>query len=390
MTLRSNSGLFVLFSLSVAFFGCQKPDEGAGKIGEIKAWGRLIKAPIQSSPAVGPDGRIYIGAADRSLHALNAQGNLLWRYTSEGSPLSPAVSNDGEIVVFATTKGELLALDRDGRRLWSRTPRKSLAGCPPVLSKGGIVFTSGDLLLVSYVLKDGAPYALGKKLPPVLGCPVIDKDDRLFFSDGKQLHVWDLAKKAPLWTHDVGENFAGPAFGKEGQLYLTTKQGQILALSPQGQRLWTTQTQPLLPASLPAIAPANYPHATDETGRPLPLPLLWPTVAPNGDILAVRFHVGLYAFSKEGKQRWFLAQEDKPFQGRLTVTSEGMIFVGSQNHAVYAITPEGKIHYRFRTQGSAGVGGVLSPDGKLFYIGSFDSALYALHAQKQAALAKSN
>ena len=42
---------------------------------------------IDSSPAVGPDGSVYVGSDDHYLHAVHADGSLKWKYQA-GSSIS--------------------------------------------------------------------------------------------------------------------------------------------------------------------------------------------------------------------------------------------------------------------------------------------------------------
>src|SRR5215510_672185 len=62
--------------------------------------------PILSSPAIGPDGTIYVGSYDQALHAIDpASGTRKWRFSVAPSIPSqvayiystPAVAADGTI-----------------------------------------------------------------------------------------------------------------------------------------------------------------------------------------------------------------------------------------------------------------------------------------------------
>jgi outer membrane protein assembly factor BamB len=53
---------------------------------------------VESSPAVGADGTIYVGSDDHNLYAINPDGSLKWRYdTGDKVYSSPAIGSDGTI-----------------------------------------------------------------------------------------------------------------------------------------------------------------------------------------------------------------------------------------------------------------------------------------------------
>src|SRR5260370_37333657 len=83
-------------------------------------WSVELGATTYSSPALGPDGSIYIGTGGdgtvpqaRRLFSISPQGTTNWTFSAGGPlPGSPAIGNDGTICNGLT----------DGR-LYSLTPR---------------------------------------------------------------------------------------------------------------------------------------------------------------------------------------------------------------------------------------------------------------------------
>ena len=55
---------------------------------------------VQSSPAIGVDGSIYIGSNDKNIYALTSSGTLKWKYLTGGVVYSsPAIGSDGSIYI---------------------------------------------------------------------------------------------------------------------------------------------------------------------------------------------------------------------------------------------------------------------------------------------------
>ena len=55
---------------------------------------------VDSSPAIGADGTIYVGSYDGKLYALNPDGTQKWAFTTGDAVYSsPAIGADGTIYV---------------------------------------------------------------------------------------------------------------------------------------------------------------------------------------------------------------------------------------------------------------------------------------------------
>ena len=73
---------------------------------------------IDSSPAIGVDGTLYVGSWDDNLYAINPDGTQQWAFPGGGSDSSPAIGSDGTIYV-GSEDDHLYAINPDGTKKWS-------------------------------------------------------------------------------------------------------------------------------------------------------------------------------------------------------------------------------------------------------------------------------
>ena len=62
------------------------------------------------------------------------------------------------------------------------------------------------------------------------------------------------------------------------------------------------------------------------------------------------------------------------------IGSDGTIYVGGEDHYLYAVTPQGELKWRFETDGGIVSSPTIGPDGTI-YIGSQDHHLYAIRSE---------
>ncbi len=90
----------------------------------MRTWSTIVPGYVVSSPAIGSDGSVYVGAFDSRLCALDpATGAVRWSFkTSDAIYSSPALiqnaSGGTEAIVIASTDGSVYALTPAGRLLW--------------------------------------------------------------------------------------------------------------------------------------------------------------------------------------------------------------------------------------------------------------------------------
>jgi outer membrane protein assembly factor BamB len=295
-----------MFHHDLSHTGLSQADTSANK-GKQKwtfATGNWVR---QSSPAVGPDGTIYVGSYDENLYAITPSGKQKWKFATGDKILSsPAVGPDGTIYVGSFDKN-LYAVTPDGKQKWKfATGRFIFSSSPAVGGDGTIYIGSGDKNL----------YAVTP--------------------DGKQ--KWKFATTGEIWS--------SPAVGgSDGNIYVGSTGGDhnLYAINPDGSQKWKFATRSSVVSS--------------------------PALGTDGTIYVGSFDKNLYAVNPDGSQKWKFATGAR-IDSSPAIGADGTIYVGSDDGNLYAVTAKGEKKWNLGigapVENSPAIGGI---DGTI-YIGS--------------------
>ena len=96
--------IFLLVGL-VGWPNCSPAVDGTLK------WVYPTGGEVSSSPAIAPNGTIYVGSNDHNLYAINPNGTKKWSYTTGNLVYSsPAIASDGTIYV-GSANGKIYAIE---------------------------------------------------------------------------------------------------------------------------------------------------------------------------------------------------------------------------------------------------------------------------------------
>lgn len=102
-----------------------------------------------------------------------------------------------------------------------------------------------------------------------------------------------------------------------------------------------------------------------------------PTVAAHGVVYVGSTDHRLYAVRPDGSVAWRF-QTHGPILSSAAIGSDGTIYVGSEDARLYAIHPDGTLKWSFLTGGPVRSSPAIAPDGTI-YVGSDDNRLYAIN-----------
>jgi len=309
---------------------------------------------LVSSPAIAPDGTIYVGSPDSSLYAINPDGTLKWRYATGGSVRSsPSIAADGTVYV-GSGDSWLYAVNPDGILRWKHWTRCEVVSSPAIA-------VDGTIYCGSYEVK-------------------------AFTADGVQ--VWDYPTRSAIQ--------ASPAVAADGMVNIMTWNGGTFAFYPDGMPK-LTRDYPVLGANptSPAIANDSTIYIGHEfdvyrsfTARNPDGSYKWsycagrdvrssPAVAADGTIYFGSSDNGLYALNPDGTLKWRY-QTGGDVDAGPAIAADGTIYVGSDDNCLYAVNADGTFKWRYETGGQVEAAPTIGTDGTVYFV-SDDGYLYALH-----------
>jgi outer membrane protein assembly factor BamB len=186
--------------------------------------------------------------------------------------------------------------------------------------------------------------------------------------------------------------FSSPALAPGGTIYQATFDGTLLAVSPQGNIIWTfdpgTGTEI---KSSPAIAEDGTIYfgsrdrkfyAVTPQGK-----LKWvfatggwvdssPAIAADGTVYFGGWDKNFYALDPSGAQKWVFAV-GAIVTSSPAIAADGTIYFGALDKNLYALRPDGRLKWTFATSGEITSSPAIGADGAV-YFNSTDGYLYCL------------
>ncbi|MFN3407388.1 MAG: PQQ-binding-like beta-propeller repeat protein [Limisphaerales bacterium] len=206
------------------------------------AWELNLGAESDSSPAVGPDGRLYFGMFNGQFWCVNSRGEREWRF-STGMEIwsSPAVDTNG-VIYFGCRDRHLYALTPSGRRKWRFKTGGWVDASPAIGTDGTIYFGSWDTNFYA-VSPEGKELWRRPTGGPIVSSAAIARDGTIFFGshDGLLRALTPLGEE--FWSFRTGGPIlSSPALDEAGRVYFTSVDGFFYVVDVEGRLVWKTRT----------------------------------------------------------------------------------------------------------------------------------------------------
>jgi len=321
-------------------------------------WSFATQGLVFSSPAVAPDGTIYIGSESKRLWAVNPDGSFKWRWpatlisTADWFDASPSIASDGTIYA-PNFDGKLYALNPNGSLKWSYDTSSYIISSVAIAEDGTLYFGAGDGSLHA-VNPDGTVKWLFTTGDWVDSSPAIGGDGIIFFgswdSNVYAVHP-DGSEKWVVATGDAVQS--SPAIGPDGTVYVGSGDGRLYAITAAGAIAWTFQTDDTVDSH--------------------------PVIGPDGKIYFGSSDGNFHALKPDGTPAW-----PAPYNvgqgvfGGAVIRADGTIIFGASDRRVHALNADGTVKWTYTTGDVVDSSPALAADGTI-YAGSYDNKLYALH-----------
>jgi outer membrane protein assembly factor BamB len=194
-------------------------------------------------PAIAEDGTVYIASWDDCLHAVNPNGTRKWTIDSNGNIVSsPAIGSDGTIY-FGTmwgtgNGGEIFAINPDGTEKWHYQTGYDVCSDPAVGDDGTIYIGSSDDYLYA-LYPNGSLRWRYKTGDWVRGPPSIADDGTIYFGSW-DYYLYALYPDGTLrWKTEIWYGSeTNPTIGLDGTIYICSA-SKLFAIEPDnGDILW--------------------------------------------------------------------------------------------------------------------------------------------------------
>jgi outer membrane protein assembly factor BamB len=203
---------------------------------------------IRSSPAIGSDGTIYIGSRDRKIYAVAPDGKMKWDFmTGAWVDSSPAIGVDGTIYLGSWDKS-FYALKPDGSELWRFRTGGEITSSSAINSEGKIYFGSHDRRFYA-MHQDGHPAWVYDTGGPILWSPAVGDDQTAYFSSTDGFFYALTAQGSLRWRLKTGGiTESSPVIGKDRTIYVGVNRA-LWAISSDGKKQWEQADPQLIDAA---------------------------------------------------------------------------------------------------------------------------------------------
>lgn len=213
-------------------------------------WSCPMDSGIDGSPCIDSDGRLYVRTYF-GLNALTSSGSKLWDMSLPGSESSPAVGPDGNIYI-----GGLRALTREGVFLWTYYAGRYFYSSPAI-GTDGTIYTSGsyDTPALHAFQPSGLMLWSYGAIGSTRTSPSVGYDGKIYIKSEDRLLCLNPACSL-AWSYNNNANPAYveyPCIGSDGSVYDRGSKDILYSFSSSGKPLWAYFGLCSSPPSSPAL-----------------------------------------------------------------------------------------------------------------------------------------
>ena len=223
-------------------------DEASGRVAAKVETKKKLSGGVETG-----DGKVIAGTVKGEIVALNPDGKVAWTASVAGEVIAPPSVAAGQTVVVRTADGRIFGLgSADGKRRWvyqRPTPSLLLRSEAGVLAVGrNIVAGYPNGKLIALDVEDGKlVWEVNVSLPrgtteleriaDVAGLPIVDGDNVCAAAFQGKVACFEIGSRNLLWARDLSSARGLAADGKH--LYVVDEAGAVHALDKKsGASVW--------------------------------------------------------------------------------------------------------------------------------------------------------
>jgi len=279
---------------------------------------------IDSSPLIASSGKIYFGSKDYLLYALGSNGSLIWSYMiGDDVWTCNALGDGGEIYLGSADKG-LYAVDSNASLKWSYKTGGEIASSPARGVDGRICAGSHDNNM--YVLDSiGSLLWSYRTKRIVYGSPIVGSDEKLYFGSSGDHNIYALNSGGALnWSYTTGwfvDSYL--TLGSDGRIFVGSFDNRLYALNSNGSLYWSYKT---------AVSPpfGDPPIMMPRQGSPIE--------GAGGTIYFGAFDNRVYALGANGSLLWSYMTA-RFIQTSPAIGKDGRLYIGGTDSVIYCLRP---------------------------------------------------
>ena len=319
--------------------------------GPIKKWEFQLGGRAAGSPAIAPDGTVYV-TGNGGLVAIAPDGAEKWRSQYIQVTSSPTIGPDGAIY-FCELHGILYAYNPGGSPMWpgGHAIQAAVYDTAPLMGNGGAIYiASGGIS--AYSASDGMPLWQHKQYIGLAELAALGPDGNILLGAANgQFYSFQPSDGSVAWQANVRDARAlgGTAIGSDGTIYVGADNGVLYAVFNDGKPRWEFK--------------AAGPISTE------------PVVAEDGTVYVAAADK-LYAVTPEGKKKWAFAA---PYEFRTApaLAADGTIYCPTADNKLYAINPDGSKKWEYASGEMISTPPNIAADGTI-YVATVEGRLLAL------------
>jgi outer membrane protein assembly factor BamB len=312
---------------------------------------------IYSGVGLGFHNEIYLTCEDGTLHSLNPDGTLRWKFSTLGSIYSAPVIGEDAIYI-TSTEGRIYAIDFNGKELWKLKMDASSYSTPAVGKNSVIYFGCDDSNLYA-ISKNGKLLWKYKTGDEIAGSPIIDQDGTIYVASDAFYALNTKGKEKWIFrpiSEEEAYFFASPSIDHDGTIYIGATDGALYGITQQGRLEFRALTPDedeiragiaIDPKGVAYFGAQNYVLNKKEMyGEVAPVfetdyyIYSAPAIDSLGNIYFVSDDGYLYCIRYDGRLlfKWEIADDSKEimYSPSPLIADDGTVYVGSWTGQLYA------------------------------------------------------